>query len=331
MMVEMAGSEYVCRRAVSGDRPAILALCRSCLGWRSDAPDEAFFMWKHDENAFGDSPAWVAQTPDGAIIGVRVLLRWCFRDERGKALSAVRAVDTATHPDWQGKGVFSALTRGALPELGQEGVDFVFNTPNDKSLPGYLKMGWSKVGKVPVATRLGSIGALRRVGGARSAAELWSEPVDAGEAATETFLDHGGVEKLLARTRWPEKLRTDRSPAFFSWRYSFAPLHYRAFPLGDSLPDGVIVFRVRRRGSAREAAVCDVVAPPGARLRSAFGEIARQTGADYLLASASSAGLAAGFIPAVGLGPVLTWRPVNRAGIPAMSDLGLALGDIELL
>lgn len=326
----MAGPEYVCRRAVSGDRPAILALCRRSLGWHPDAHDEAFFIWKHDDNAFGGSPSWVAETPDGAIIGLRVFLRWRFRGQSGKLLSAVRAVDTATHPDWRGKGVFSTLTRGALPDLAHEGVDFVFNTPNDKSMPGYLKMGWSKVGRVPIVARPRSVRSLGRLGRARTAADLWSEPVDTGEPATETFRDHGSVEALLAGARRPGKLTTDRSPAFFSWRYRFPPLHYRAFPLGDSLPDGVIVFRIRRRGGALEAAVCDVVVPPNARLRSAFREIARQTGADYLLASASSAGPGAGFVRAVGLGPVLTWRPINRAGIPAMSDLGLALGDVEL-
>ena len=323
-------TDYVCRRAVAGDRPAILGLCRSSLGWSPDGPDEAFFAWKHEENAFGESPSWVAEASDGTLIGLRVFLRWRFRDERGNSLSAVRAVDTATHPDWRGQGVFSALTLGALPDLAHEGVDFVFNTPNDKSMPGYLKMGWSKVGRVPVVARLGAVGALSRLRHARTAAEIWSEPVDAGEPAAETFRDHGSVEALLARVRRPGRLTTDRSAAFLSWRYRFAPLHYRAFPLGDSLSDGVIVFRARRRGRSLEATVCDVVTPPGARLRSAFRQIARQIGADYLLASASSAGPATGFVPAVGLGPVLTWRPINRAGIPAMSDAALVLGDIEL-
>lgn len=330
MMVEMAGPEYVCRRAVSDDRAAILALCRRCLGWRSDGPDEAFFLWKHDQNVFGESPMWVAEAPDGAIVGARILLRWRFRDGDGNPVSAARAVDTATDADWRGRGIFSALTRGALQDLADEGVDFVFNTPNDKSLPGYLKMGWSRVGKVPVVARLGSVRSLGRMGTARTAAELWSEPVDAGEPAAEIFEDHGSVEKLLACIRRPGKVTTERSPAFFSWRYRLAPLHYRAFLMGDSLSDGMVVFRVRRRGGALEAAVCDVLAPPGAGLRTAFGEIARRTGADYLLASASSAGLGAGFLPAVGVGPVLTWRPINRAGIPAMSDLSLALGDVEL-
>jgi GNAT superfamily N-acetyltransferase len=326
----MAEREYACRRAVPGDRPAVLALCRMALGWSGHDPHEEFFAWKHDENPFGPSPAWVAEADDGTVIGLRVFLRWSFRDGQGRHVSAVRAVDTATHPDWRGKGVFTALTLGALAELADDGVDLVFNTPNDKSMPGYLKMGWSKVGKVPVVARPGSLTSLRRLPTAKTAAELWSQPTDVGVPAAEAFGDHKATEGLLRSASQPAKMATDRTPAFLHWRYRFEPLHYRAVLLGDTLPGGVVVFRARRRGGALEAAVCDVIAPPGTRLRPALRHILRQVGADYLLASARSAGLAAGFLPAVGLGPVLTWKPVNRRGLPTMADLDLVLGDLEL-
>jgi hypothetical protein len=151
-----------------------------------------------------------------------------------------------------------------------------------------------------------------------------------GESAAAAFADHGIVEGLLARTRRTGRLTTDLTPAFLSWRYRFEPLHYRVFYLGDSLLDGVIIFRARRRGDALEATVCDVLAPVGARLRGAFSHIVRQLSADYLLATASSAGSSAGFVPAIGVGPVLTWKPINRSGIPTMAELGLVMGDIEL-
>ncbi|MCA1842555.1 MAG: GNAT family N-acetyltransferase, partial [Actinobacteria bacterium] len=223
----MAEVEYVCRRAVAADRPAVLALCRTSLGWSSGGREEAFFAWKHDDNTFGESPSWVAEAPDGTLIGLRVFMRWRFRDQRGTAVSAVRAVDTATHPDWRGKGVFSTLTRQALPDLADEGVDLVFNTPNEKSMPGYLKMGWSKVGRVPVVARPGSFKSLGRLRRARTSAELWSEPVDVGESAAETFRDHTAVERPLAAAERPGRFATERTPAFLSWRYRFEPLHYR--------------------------------------------------------------------------------------------------------
>ncbi len=72
----------------------------------------------------------------------------------GEVLRAVRAVDTATDPDYQGQGLFTALTMHGLDEVRADGVDFVFNTPNDQSRPGYLKMGWQTVGELPVAVRI---------------------------------------------------------------------------------------------------------------------------------------------------------------------------------
>lgn len=318
------------RRAGPGDRGAILALCRSSLGWSEDDPDEAFFTWKHDQNAFGVSPVWVAETEDGALAGLRVFLRWRFREPSGATVTAVRAVDTATHPDFRGRGIFSKLTLGALPELADEGVGMVFNTPNDKSMPGYLKMGWSTVGKVPVGARLGSLSGVRRLAGARTAANLWSEPVTFGESAIDEFADREATAELLASVPRPARFATDRTPEFLAWRYGFEPLHYRVLRLGDRLAEGVVVFRVRRRGPALEVAVCDVIAPPGARIGRAFRRIGRAVGGDYLLATAATAGPAAGFVPAAGLGPVLTWKPICRPGIPAIADLHVALGDIEL-
>ena len=135
------------RVATAADREAIVGLCRASLGWAEGDPNEAFFAWKHDQNAFGASPAWVAVAPDGSLAGVRVFLRWQFDTPSEGTISAVRAVDTATHPDWQGKGIFTRLTLGALDELRDDGLDVVFNTPNDQSRPGYLKMGWSEVGQ----------------------------------------------------------------------------------------------------------------------------------------------------------------------------------------
>ena len=89
---------------------------------------------------------------DGRIVGLRAFMRWRFLSE-SRVLRAVRAVDTATHPDHQGHGIFSKLTREALEVLRAD-TDLVFNTPNDKSLPGYLKLGWVEVGTIPISIRL---------------------------------------------------------------------------------------------------------------------------------------------------------------------------------
>ncbi len=319
------GSPLEVRIATPDDRVQVLELCRSTLGWTDGAVDERFFVWKHEENPFGASPSWVA-VADDRIVGVRVFMRWGFVDADGVRVTAVRAVDTATDPEWQGRGIFRRLTLGALPDLRDAGVGFVFNTPNDKSRPGYLKMGWSVVGRVPVSVRLSRPDAARRLLGARTAAERWSEVVDVGVSPEEAFADADAVANLLSGS--PRSvLSTDLSVEYLRWRYRFEPLAYRVLPRGDRLDDGLVVLRVRRRGAAVEATICDVLGPEPSP--SFWAHVAATTGADFALRTGRGP-LGARFVPAPRLGPVLTWKPLAAPGVPALSGLDLSLGDVEM-
>src|SRR5262249_8542580 len=151
-----------------------------------DEEDARFFHWKHVENPFGASPTWVAL--DGArVVGFRTFLRWCFDTSVGTPVVAVRAVDTATDPAYQGRGIFTRLTLGALDELREEGIALIFNTPNASSLPGYVKMGWSLVGRLSAAVMPTHVGSLRALATARQPASLWSIEIRFGERATDVF------------------------------------------------------------------------------------------------------------------------------------------------
>jgi GNAT superfamily N-acetyltransferase len=331
-MVTTRPPAYEIRRAEADDRPAVLALLAASLGWSVDDRFGEFFAWKHDENAFGPSPSWVA-VADGRIVGSRTFLRWEFERPDGSRCRAVRAVDTASHPDFQGQGIFRRLTLHGLDELAVEGIDLVFNTPNDKSRPGYLKMGWSEVGRLPTTVRPSSPAALVRMVRARVPAERWSEVVWAGRPAPEV-LEDPALEDLLASQPPPTGLRTWRSAAQLRWRYGFGPLAYRAVTLGRDGAEGVAVFRVRRRGSAMEGALCEVLAPggdPGAA--TALSKlVARCSGADYVLRIGGPAIDRAGFVRMPGQGPTLTRRAVQdgTADGAALDGWALTLGDVEL-
>src|SRR5262245_14761644 len=190
-------TEVVVRRAQPDELPQILALAAAALGWRDGEPNEALFNWKHRDNPFGASPMWVAEV-DGVLAGFRTFLRWEWERDDGRIARAVRAVDTATHPDFQGRGIFTKLTLGALDELSGDGIDFVFNTPNDQSRPGYLKMGWQTVGRLPVRIRPSGLHALARMASSRVPAEKWSLESDAGVSSAEAFADDGAIDSLLS-------------------------------------------------------------------------------------------------------------------------------------
>lgn len=303
----MTGLQY--RRAEPADDAQILGLAAQSLGWVPDDLHRSFFEWKHRENPFGVSPMWVA-TEGERVVGFRTFLRWEFLRE-GEIIRAVRAVDTATHPDYQGRGIFRTLTMQALEELKAEGVAFVFNTPNDQSRPGYLKMGWVELGRVPVSFRPASIGSIARLIRARVPADMWSEPIDAGRPFVSAELTGGRTPPA------PHRVHTNRSPAYLGWRYGFGPLRYRL--LGD---DHVTVFRVRRRGAAREVAICDHFGEWGATRH-----LARSVGADYAIRVGTQG---QGFVQLPRQGPILTWRAVADGEQPSGDDLELSLGDVEL-
>jgi GNAT superfamily N-acetyltransferase len=319
------------RRATADDQAAVHLLLAAAMGFD---PDDARFnwllRWKHFENPFGESPAWVAVS-NGEIVGYRAFLHWRFVGH-DRSWRAVRAVDTATHPDHQGKGIFRSLSLHALEELRSQGVDFVFNTPNDQSRPGYFKMGWQPIGVLMPWIRPGDVRSLPKIAQARAAAGYWGENSTVGRSAAEAFADDDAVASLLeASDIRDDRIRTDRSPEYLRWRYPMSNLGYRVITLGDDVAEGAACFRLRRRGASLEATVGDVLVPgndPSGR-RALLGEIARRSGADYVLMLGAS--VRDRFVPLVGQGPTLVWRGLRHAEKPAGHEWALSMGDIELL
>jgi len=315
------------RRGESGDLAAVIDLLRDAMGWDTDERSRAFFEWKHRQNPFGESPVWVGLDDAGEVIALRTFLRWAFVGP-GRDWRAVRAVDTATHPDHQGRGWFSRLTMQALGDLRDEGVDFVFNTPNDKSWPGYEKMGWTTRGKLTVAMRP-RITSLARLRAARTAAEKWSEPTGSAPRASDALPDvRAALDGLVAA----QPLRpgaTVLSADLLCWRYGFEPLGYQTlFAHGDPSA-GVIVHRVRQRGSARELTIAQILLPdPGAgrTARRLISAAMADSNADVAVAMPLANPLPWGMVPVPRLGPLLAVREV---GSPP-PDLALVLGDVEL-
>lgn len=338
---------YSVRELLPTDEPAVLALLSTSLaGGPTGERTADFLRWKHRDNPFGVSPGLVAVTEDGALAAVRLLLRWELRSG-ARVLRAVRAVDTATHPDHQGRGLFRRLTTAALDTVAAD-AELVFNTPNAQSRPGYLRMGWQVVGDVPVALRpIRPLRLLRGLRGAGQAPVLGPDlPVRSRlPRATDVLQDRAfEVAELLAeaeRGAATSRLRTHRSPAYLHWRYACPPgLDYRAVVVqsGGRL-HGLGLGRLRRRGTLAEFTLGEVLVRPGDR--GAAGSVLRaaaRSGADHVAAHLSpgsglaAAGRRAGYLPVPGRGLTLTVNP--RAPLPvdaaALTNWALQLGDLEL-
>jgi GNAT superfamily N-acetyltransferase len=325
------------------DEASVLDLLRAALG-PGPAGDRhpEFFRWKHEENPFGRSFMLVAEA-DHRIVGLRAFMRWRF-EAAGRSVEAVRAVDTATHPEYQGLGVFSRLTKEALQRLREE-VDLVFNTPNETSLRGYLKMGWRIVGQMPVWIRVRR--PVRFVSRIRSLGETDGStgivPRNEAETAERALSDGAAVSSLLSSIDPAyRRYRTPHDVDYLRWRYGSAPfLDYRAVReyAGDEL-SGLAIFRVRPRGRLWETTIGELIVPAGDRstLTRLLRRVAREAPVDHLTCrfpvgwSTPAVSFRSRLIRAPG-GMTFVVNPLSERLDPdpnASRSWALSLGDLEV-
>ena len=240
----------------TADEPAVLELLRASMPGDSRRwSNPAVWRWKHVDNSFGRSLVLVARDDAaGRIIGLRAFMAWRYL-VGGAPTLAYRPVDTATDPACRRMGIFSRLTVQALERARAQGAGLMFNTPNQMSVGGYLKMGWTLVTRSRTTIKICSYprfalkyggSRLFRYGGAEQ-----STPGD-DESVVRFLSDEAAARSLIAAdAAWKrDRIVTERSIAHLSWRFGSHPVYaYSAVTAGQG--DGVCFVRQVERGGLR--------------------------------------------------------------------------------
>jgi GNAT superfamily N-acetyltransferase len=306
----------------TGDLAGVLGVLKAALG---ESPilqrTPALWAWKHEQNPFGPSLILVAEV-EGRLAGVRAMMRWELGLPDGGVLRCLRAVDTATHPDFERRGIFRKLTTEVVDWARQDQVDLIFNTPNDRSGAGYLTMGWQLVGTTGVMIR-----PLLRPG-AKADPNSPPDPADFFQPVPAPYTPDENPP------RPSPGLRTPRSGAYLSWRFSGHPfVRYRAI----STENATVVARGNVRNGRKEVVVSDIL---GRADRHAVSAMARRARGAYMAGWFSPgsperrAALLAGMMPVPGVRSLtLVARPLRELPIDVFSlaNWDLALSDLELL
>jgi len=282
------------RSATDQDIPAIVDLLKLSLGESLMPKSEAFWRWKHVNNPFGKSPILLAF--DGhQLIGVRAFLRWNWRIG-DKIYRSARAVDTATHPLYQGRGIFKKLTLQMLEYCRDEDVDFIFNTPNGESKPGYLKMGWQDNGRLHIAIRPVLPW---RVKSKQFEIEHSIKNFD--------FKFHLDLEKATSM-----KLRTEWTQQFLEWRYGNNPnIGYYVVKDNNDPPTYLTIFRLKPHRFGTEFRICDSYLASNVDLRQYHKhhlDAVKSSGANLISSSDNLRFLSSLLIP---IGPSITTHALS--------------------
>lgn len=310
------------RKATEKDIPAIVEVLKASLGESLVKKSSERWNFKHVDNPFGKSVVLVA-VEDQTIIGVRAFMRWQWQMGE-KAFSCFRAVDTATHPQHQGKGIFKKLTLEAI-EIAQEGGgDYIFNTPNDKSRPGYIKMGWEEVDKLKVMA-------------------YPTSPLHWFNGSTRDFSIHkkaSAQDLEFVCQKWNEQkkrgqqLFTPKSTQYLKWRYENNPLQsYEVFS-GNGI---YLAGYLKQHKYFKELRMTEILYTEPDRkkeVKKIIDDWSRKFGATVISASGISGGI--NRIKLAGkFGPVMTVRKLGLSDkeyqtIADLENYTYSLGDLEL-
>lgn len=293
------------RKADISDIPNIISLLKMSLGESLMPKTEKYWEWKHVKNPFGTSPVLLACEGE-RIVGVRAFMKWRWQN-KSEIITAIRAVDTATHPEHQGKGIFKKLTLKLLEQCEAEKADLVFNTPNAKSKPGYLKMGWKEAGKFPL--QLGVKKPLRLLQNKlfKSLSTEFKE-LNNDFYNVELAINQFNISKVESTNH----VFTDYTKDYLRWRYVDIPM-IKYYGLGsDNL---LIIFRLKQSGLGVELRIADVLGDKQS-VGEVLNEIVKSVDFDYMSISSFSGLSLPLFLKKNGdFGPDVTIRSLYRKEI----------------
>lgn len=193
-------------RPVTTDRSALLGyerLFRRCFP-NAFRLSIRYLNWLYALNPVGQvigSDAWFGETLAAHYVGVPgdALVD-------GRKVKVLLSLNTATHPDFQGKGLFTRLAEATYERATALGMSAVYGVANANSTPGFTrKLGFTLVRPLEAKVGFGRIGdaAVDAAGFRRE----WSKPALAWRIANPerpyTLVRAGGATVgAEARTGW---------------------------------------------------------------------------------------------------------------------------------
>jgi GNAT superfamily N-acetyltransferase len=212
------------REAGPGDLDLIRELYRAVRGANRPA---AYDRWRYLDSPGGPAPGTLA-LDGGRAVGFYTL---------GPAplgigpatIAGAQSMDTMTHPDFRGRGVFVALARACFEIAAARGIRLLYGFPNRASFPGFVRrLGWTHAGGIPhwirpvrpshhprLARWPAPLGWL-----ADTAARAWPAGRQGAYDVAAGLVDAGRLARLAEGAEDAGFCRVARPPAWLAWRYA---------------------------------------------------------------------------------------------------------------
>jgi len=222
------------------------------LFWGSK--DEAYVDWLYYQNPFGRLYCSLAMDEE-LIVGQYIVIPVDFFIN-GCRIRGGLSLNTFTHPDYRGKGIFTELAENVYSLLEADGSAFTVGLPNDNSRPGFLKnLKFEERYQVYWMIRLFSPHSEFPLWAKRKIARLPFGPFNKSmfivrnlEFNTCKHLENAWLEEIWEKEIAKKTTGIVQNPEYISWRYESHPrFEYRFLTATTSggRPIGYLVWNTR--------------------------------------------------------------------------------------
>ncbi len=218
----MSEANWSMRAMEAGDLDLIRALYAAVWGY--NRPRD-YDHWRYFTAPEGICPAMLAMDGERAV---GFYTAWPVRLRLGdEVVPGIQSMDTMTHPDYQGQGMFVKLANACYELAVSRGFEVIYGFPNPLSYPGFVRrLNLDHSGDIAHWTRPIRPSAHPRVPGALgpladAAAALWPRGSAGGLEIRSGRPEPAALGALLGD--WcaePGLCRIVRTPQWLDWRYA---------------------------------------------------------------------------------------------------------------
>jgi len=235
----------------NSDAEKVIALFSKCFG-KERSRDE--WLWQYHNSPYGQSSV-VCRYGSGLAGFYGVIKRPLFIHQ--KEVMSGHVLDVMTHPDHQGKGLFTSAARAAFEKSRSGGIKLFFGWPNKMAIPGHRKVNWKELGSRNILMHPLK---LQREEEKRSVVErsTWEDSGRLSKELDDLFMSRMESSDVIANRRW----------SWLNWRYALKT-GYGYFPIlcrskRDNSLEGWAVLRMKQFEGKKVGHIVDYLVGPGA-------------------------------------------------------------------
>ncbi len=225
--------EIVIRDFAERDKERCVRLLAGTFPGQSDAHT---FGWRFEKTPKG-KPILLCAHYRERIVSFNSWIPWEFLF-RGEKFTGYQSGESATHPDFRGKGIFSQILREGEKRARDLKIDFLFGFPSEMSYGAFYRCGYYPIAQYRYSIR--PLNFLLSRGGPESRTAAPAPP-----AAPRTLL------------RENEKITPVFDPEYLRWRYLENSKRYVFADFRENNLEAFFTLRENRRKFFREALLLD--------------------------------------------------------------------------